>query len=113
MRVLIITLFAACVMLVLHTTGTSLFLYWTINWFDLLVHGIGGFVIGAFLFFFFAQRPLLFAVSSFIAITCWELFEVFIIRIPAEGIPYVTDTASDILIGVAGVATARLLLRRL
>ena len=113
MQTLLLTLFGACLTLVLHDIGLTFALYWSLQWFDLLLHGIGGFVIGSFAVYFFGHRSRIsFAVAG-AAVICWEVFEVVVVRIPAEGMSYVTDTATDILIGCAGILAARSLIRRL
>ncbi len=81
------------------------FLYWRFEWFDILMHFLGGLAIATFLIGFFVtkQRALLIALFFAIAIG-WEIFEV-LVGSPREA-NYALDTVMDLIMDTIGGALA-------
>jgi len=75
--------------LILHLLALNLFLYWTVEWFDILMHFLGGLFIGIFssyvlfgsgLFKIKSHAVILFIVvmaSVLVVGLTWELWELF------------------------------------
>ena len=102
----------------LHYFALAYHLYFSIWWFDLLVHSLSGALVGLFvisvLMQFFAPSllsgntyPLLLQVilCTVIVGTFWETFELAFRLIPTDLYAYISDTASDMMMNVIG-ATA-------
>jgi hypothetical protein len=86
------------VIALLHYFALSYFLYWTVDWFDILMHFLGGFwvaIVAAYLIYFFSstkddnygvkyikEHKILFFLSlvgaTLIVGLTWELWEVFV-----------------------------------
>jgi hypothetical protein len=97
----------------LDRTGHFLSLYWSLWWFDILMHFLGGLLIGlasawAYVFVFKkGTRGLIRAtlLSVLIVGIFWELYEVYIgIQVTHE--PYVWDTSVDIILDLIGAYLA-------
>lgn len=81
------------------------FLYWRYVWFDLPMHFLGGFTIGALtIAFLMRYRPLIFLGVLFAIAIGWEIFEV-VIGSPMEA-NYVFDTSLDLLMDALGATAA-------
>lgn len=108
---------------VLHSVALNLFLYWTTSWFDILMHFLGGFVIGLITFLFFnrigiwrkiKQKPvkiiLLLLCVLFVGLT-WELWEIFAGM--TDVLEDVVDTIVDVIMdAIGGVAAYLYLIKR-
>lgn len=105
------------VVAVLHKIALVLFLYWTVSWFDILMHFLGGLLIGLIsIFIFFILRfvsipknhilnVFIITVGSVLIVgLVWELWEVFV------GLTNVlkdqVDTAIDIVMDLIGASAA-------
>ena len=120
--ILFLSLILALALYIIHFTAMKFYLYWTLWWFDILTHFLGGLAIGLFvvwiisgLFPMLSSKKLL--VVGVITILVfgigWEIFEnVFgFPRSPKESYPIDTtlDLAMDVLGAVAAVSLARFL----
>lgn len=95
-----------CLMLTyLHTEAMLHFLYWRYEWFDILMHFLGGLAIGVFLIGFFVTRQRTRLIGAFfLLMIAWELFE-YVFGLPREA-NYALDTALDIVMDTLGGAVA-------
>ena len=112
---------------VLHLVGLSFFLYWKIEWFDLLVHTLAGAWVGGMALWFYylsgymtphketlRSVVLISVVSALFVGVSWEIFEYLVgatlLALPGE---YFFDTATDLLVdGVGAYIIALLFLHR-
>lgn len=94
----------------LHWAGTLFFLYWKILSFDIVVHTLGGLWIGGMaLWLYYLSgfvRPRVWrrrwvygiaVVWAFIIGIGWEVFEVVVGSVEADGSVYIIDTALDLI----------------
>lgn len=104
----------------LHYLGSTFFLYWDVDWFDTLVHFIGGLAVGLIFLTIFAKKisskTLIFSSTLFFVLLVgvgWEVFEyVFNIANPTGG-NYVEDTTHDLIADiVGGFASAIMVVRK-
>ena len=97
---------------VLYLVGISLYLDYTTWWFDMVLHFLGGFWVGCFFIYLFARRVSLLNPSSrvivnvilcvlFIALS-WEAFEFYVNNMIGRFPFSVSDTTSDVFLGLAG-----------
>lgn len=101
MRCLLLLLFLSSLLLLFHYFGLTNSLYWTISWFDILQHSLGGFILGLICALSIKKKywPLyiLFILSVLIG---WEAFELFIVKIPIFSTNiYILDTFVDMFLG--------------
>ena len=95
----------------LHLMGIYFYLYWTVSWFDILLHFLGGLSLGVFFIWLFGLRErsykTLFLVVLFIVIigVGWEIFE-YINNIAKSTEEYVPDTILDLVMDTAGAVVA-------
>lgn len=97
------------IIFLLNTLAMKFHWYFTVWWFDMPMHLLGGFWIGLLLFSIFRVKNinsknitkviLLFLVIAF----GWELFEVSVDKIITKNIFNILDTSSDIFFGISGV----------
>jgi VanZ family protein len=86
------------------------YLYWKYVWFDILMHFLGGFVLGLFAVGLLDKfRPVLF--FGFVTALCigWEVFEYYF-GLPREA-NYAFDTALDLLMDALGALIAYMIAR--
>jgi hypothetical protein len=107
---------------ILHIIALKFFLYWSIPWFDNLMHFLGGLWFGTISIWFFyfsgyagkftpeftARNVFTVSIASVIAIgVLWEIFEIY-----AGVLSFVTnyslDTSFDLLMDTLGAAAAAL-----
>ncbi len=81
--------FLSIIIAVLHYAALTLFFYWTVSWFDIFMHLLGGFIIGLIAVFILLnnfrmgiledKKVTLILVLSFVIIIGlgWELWELF------------------------------------
>ncbi len=101
---------------VLHKIALSLFLYWNVWWFDIMMHFLGGALISLItLFFIYDLRFLNFKVKNKIVIfsaavgmtliigLSWELWEIYVgfIDIYVDGPDSFLDLITDVLGAIA------------
>ena len=113
-------LIASSILLVVHLLATKLYLYWLFSWIDIPVHFLGGSVVALGVFSAYDLRlPLPKRWLSFVPVflfvlmiaLAWEVYEIEIgIRIDAN---YVTDTLTDIFMGMFGGAVGYVVGNRL
>lgn len=115
--------FLALLVAVLQSVAFSFFLYWTLWWYDILMHGLGGFLIGsiaAWAYVFELKRHV--GVNRFLWIVgvtfavgaLWEIFEYTVGFRVYDSLyePYVVDTLNDMGMDTAGALLAFLMVRR-
>lgn len=86
------------------------FLYWRYEWFDLLMHFLGGLTIGCLTVAFLMRfRPIVFLVVLVGVAIGWEVFEA-LIGTPREA-NYFFDTSLDLLMDACGASVAYVLAR--
>lgn len=98
----------AAVFQFLHYAAMVYKLYWVFWWFDILMHFIGGLVIGVFALLLLkkAQELYIIPIALLVVIT-WEWFEVYIVKIPIwNPTNYAIDTVTDIIWGSVGFYVA-------
>lgn len=120
------SIFLIALVALLHWTATKLQLYWTVWWYDLLMHFLGGFWVGLAAVGALRMprvraalprvRPLPFAVAAMAVVgTAWEIFE-YAADLTFVDRGYALDTATDFMLGFAGavssLAYAKWLLKR-
>lgn len=102
----------AIVVLILHILALKFYLYWTIGWYDILMHFLGGFLIGLLIISFIRRihvgeeilntKLLSISVISGVLVIAlgWELWEIFV------GFTNILkdkgDTILDIIMGLGG-----------
>ncbi len=117
MRALYFLFGVSAAIALLHAAAIRFYLYWTLPWFDAVVHFLGGlFVAAAFLWLFALRFPLLprgtaAALAALAAVAAgfgWEGFELAIgIPEAAYGLDTAVDLAMDLAGGLAGAAAFR------
>lgn len=87
------------------------FLYWRYDWFDNLMHLLGGVTIGVFLIGLLAKRRMgAYGGLLIVLFVSWEVFE-YVFGIPRES-NYALDTASDLVLDMLGAFIAYLAARK-
>jgi hypothetical protein len=106
-KYLFTALFLSIVLLYLHLTALSNFLYWSIWWFDIPVHLLGGLVLGFMLVGIFPMaRPVLITlIGGVVLALVWELFEYGIEAAPPSE-KLLPDTLGDLFFGILGAVIA-------
>lgn len=96
---------------VLHLLGNIYSLYWKWEWYDVLLHTLGGIAIGAYVQYmgFYRLAAAAFALTLLIV---WEVFEVYIRRIDTLSSAYRVDTVLDITTGLVGIIIGCYLVER-
>lgn len=108
----------AAVVFILHSIGTTNYLYWVYWWYDIMMHSLTGFVVGGLVgWVIFRQFEMIsfsralawtFGVTLVIGIG-WEFFEYFIDPMYAEQPGIVFDTALDLVLDTLGALIAVLI----
>ncbi|MEY2641306.1 MAG: hypothetical protein RL150_699 [Candidatus Parcubacteria bacterium] len=116
------TLTLAVIVAVMHYVALTLFLYWRTEWFDVVMHFAGGFLIGllAALLFYASgifsfpreHKGSVFAVvlgSVLVVGLGWELWELFLgfTNVIADQVDTMQDIGMDILGGTAAFLYAK------
>lgn len=97
--------FLALILTYLHTQAILHFLYWFYDWFDILMHFLGGLAIAVFLIGFFVTERRALLIGGFFALVIgWEIFE-YLFGLPRES-AYVLDTIIDLVMDTLGGALA-------
>lgn len=106
-------LFLLILVAILNYIAEVFYFHWTLWWYDLGLHFLGGFCAGtAFMYFAYKLQILSFEkikaiVFAFIFVFlvgfAWEVFEIWIGHTSfSDGISYVRDTVSDLIIDCCG-----------
>ena len=98
---------------VLHYVSLKFYLYWTVSWFDILMHFLGGFLIAIFTIFILysysdfenLKNHKIFLVALIMGATLsiglgWELWEVFVGF--TDTVNDLNDTFIDIIMDMVG-----------
>jgi len=98
---------------ILHILAIEFYLYWTLWWFDVLIHFLGGLWIGLSVLWFvflsgyvtrfqlqYTNALILTLLSIIIVAVGWEVFE-FFVESPLEE-NYMFDTITDLIMGTFG-----------
>jgi len=118
---LLFAAFGAIILLgALHLVASAFYFYWTVAWFDTMMHFLGGLSLGFFAIWFWYDSPLfdrriptkrevfLAAFLSIIFIGIgWEFFEyVYGISAPSAGQTFGQDTFCDLIADLCGASLA-------
>ncbi|NCS98796.1 hypothetical protein GW764_01270 [Candidatus Parcubacteria bacterium] len=111
------SLYLSILIAILHYISLELYLYWTISWFDILMHFLGGFLIAIFVIlvlysysdFESLKKHKIFLFSLIVGMTLvvglgWELWEIFVGF--TDAINDLGDTILDIVMDVIGAFSA-------
>lgn len=110
---------------VLNFLAVYLYLYWTVWWFDMLVHFSAGMCVamaGILLYFFYHSKnipsipdSIKVAVLSVLLVgVLWEIYELCIgVASFSDGLGYFMDTGSDLLMDISGGVLGSLYAHRL
>lgn len=113
MRLFKHTFFLLVVIGVLNLVGTELYLYWTVWWYDMIMHFLAGLSVALATVLLWGRifnvrmhfwKTIAFAVFGSIIIGfLWEAYELYFgITSFSEGMVYVADTASDVILDICG-----------
>lgn len=92
----------------LNFLAMKFYLFWTIFWFDMLMHFLGGFFIGLLAIYLFVKNPkyknMLFVsfLSIFIVGILWEVFELYFGMTDINSTDYFSDTGMDFIMDFLG-----------
>lgn len=127
-RILKATFLLAWLLVVANTIAEYFSLYWTLKWFDLVTHFIGGVLvalIAVWLWFYsryfgpvrlYSPRPLLLVtgLSVMSVAVLWEVYERFVWYLTDYPLApnYVSDTVLDIVLTLCGATLVFLVLAR-
>ena len=114
----------ATMVLLLHLVAYEYYFYWTIWWYDIVMHGLGGIVIAAFALWLWryglnSEKPVpsMFALTflSTLAVgIAWEIFEYIAGSHATQPFDsYILDTILDIMMDIAGGMIAYLFLSKI
>jgi len=103
---LFLAFLSSLVLLVLHLIALRFFLYWSISWFDALLHVIGGFAVGTTLLFLTRAckdcspwiTPIM---GAFLVSIFWEILE-YSIGTTFAANNLLIDTSGDVFLSVFG-----------
>ena len=113
----------AVVMLSLHLAAYAFFFYWSVWWYDLMMHGVGGFLIGSLAAWAVAFplrnivriSPMLFiGIVTLFGGLMWEVFE-YVVGFQnyfSSTRVYTIDTVSDIAMDLLGALLAFYIFRK-
>ena len=112
-----LSLSLAILLWLLNYIAIQFYFYWTIAWYDIMMHFLGGLTIGVFLIYLLKIFSL--STRSFLTIfilamaisIAWEIFEYINDLNPIEG--YMTDTLLDFLMDALGIFVAYLTVSRI
>lgn len=93
--------------------ANTLYLYWTVWWFDMVMHFISGVCVamaGVLIWQYFFDKNISFKNAMVVALVSvlivglmWEVFETYFeITSVSDGLSYFTDTTSDLLLDLCG-----------
>jgi RsiW-degrading membrane proteinase PrsW (M82 family) len=97
-------------LLFLHLLGLHFYLYWTVWWFDVLMHFLGGFWVGftaLWLYHFVGKPPrhnrdlAVALLAAIIVGVMWELYE-YTTGVTFSLVGYRLDTATDLAMDLVG-----------
>ncbi len=100
LQILLVALISAALLLVIHSLGNEYGLYWSFQWLDIVTHLLGGVSVGIITAFILWRFSFVYALIMIVAIiVAWEFFELFVAQISVNGVEFITDTATDLLLG--------------
>ena len=106
---------------ILHHLALQFYLYWTLEWFDILMHFLGGMWVALIImwFFFFSGfvyknvtsvrkiKIFLIAIASVLVVgVLWEVWEVWADLVFMDETGYFLDTSLDLVMDTLGGITA-------
>jgi hypothetical protein len=128
LNLLIVSLLIACALAYLNSLAFDYYWYWRYWWFDIVMHFLGGMMLGGIGLYFFSRRDQHFDLSGLLSLASraamvglgigllWEFFEFGLDHVVVSGITLKTmqalqqgidDTLGDLSLDVVGaVATA-------
>lgn len=108
---LLLALLSAILLWFLNYIALIFHFYWTVIWYDIMMHFLGGLTIGVFLLAIFKIANIstkafsvLFALAMAISVG-WEIFE-YVNEIIDTRDNYVLDTTYDLIMDALGIVTA-------
>jgi len=111
-KLLLSIIFLMLFMFIVDLLAHKFYLFYTLWWFDIPMHFLGGFWVGLFFIYVFFRKDSLFKsywkviFCAFLIGILWELFEVFahqhIAKIPFDA----WDTSFDLLLDIFGSGVA-------
>jgi len=115
-RLLFFTFGAIIILAFLHGLAIWAYLYWTVWWFDTMMHFLGGFSIALFALWFSYKAGALKSITSKTIISCslvsvlavgvgWEIFE-YVNDIAGSPEDYSRDTSNDLIADLVGAFLA-------
>ena len=101
----------------LNAVASAFYLYWTVWWYDVMMHFLGGVTLGCFALYFMPKisKKTLIAAFSIVMIVsgAWEVFEYVTDISPAqEGANYAADTTQDLVLDAVGSGLVMLYVKR-
>lgn len=106
----IVTLFI--ILVLMHLAAVHFYLYWTVWWFDIIMHVLGGLIAGLLVAHGVdGSRPKLLVSQIIAAVVIGILWEIYEYKSGATFVTqgmYVIDTVSDLLCDIAGGLVAYL-----
>jgi uncharacterized membrane protein YjdF len=122
-KLLVWTLVTIVLVAIVNYAASALYLYWTIWWFDNVVHFSGGLAMGFLTYWLFRKlypviQPLgiwklilILLVFVMIIGVGWEIFEyIFNTALPSAGETYIQDTCYDLISDALGAVAAAVIL---
>jgi len=106
---------------ILNIIGTKLYLYWTVIWFDMIMHFLGGLFVALFFFSVFSflksklpymEKLVLGLIFSILVGLVWEYYELIIEVTDLREIGYWPDTGMDIVMDTLGALVGVLYAQR-
>lgn len=96
-----------------HYLASALYIYWSVWWFDMVLHFSSGFCVGmaavlVFQFYLYKNISIKKSVTvglifAFVIGISWEIFELYFdIAFFSDGMIYIADTLSDLILDVCG-----------
>ncbi len=114
---LLLALLSSIVLLILHLSALEYFLYWSISWFDILLHLLGGFTIGLTLVGIIRVRDrfvlvVVPVIGAFLLAFVWEVFEYMIgATFVAQNV--LMDSLGDVLFSLLGAVISGVLVYKI
>lgn len=96
---------------ILNILGTALYLYWTVIWFDMIMHFLGGLFVSLFFFslfsffrsgFSYGEKLVLGLLFSVLVGLVWEYYELIVGVTDLREVGYWSDTGMDIVMDTLG-----------
>lgn len=106
----------------LNLVGVKLYLYWTVIWFDMIMHFLGGLFVALFFFSIlsllksrleYTEKLVLGVIFTILVGLVWEYYELIIQVASLDDAAYWGDTGMDIVMDTLGALVGVLFVHRL